>query len=174
MSVPRRPGCSEKAGGVQLCRTNSLKGWRCAGSRGFPRQPEVPGSWLPVPESKSWRAARVSLPERSHPVPALAPPWAAPAGTAALPVRPPLAPVGKGCVCSQRHNLCHELASQRKPTSRPGSAPVDVWPRTTVIAIPVPVPSPVPLLAPFPSWETVPGSGSGTCQPGHPAADNAP
>jgi len=149
--------------------TSSLKGWRRAGGRGFPRQPGVPGSWLPVPERESWRAARVNLPESCRPVPALAPLWAAPAGTAAVPARPPLAAVVKGCVHSQHHDLCHKLTSQRKPTFCHSFTLADVWPRTAV-----PVPSPVPLLALFPGWETVPGAGSGTCQAGHPTAGNAP
>lgn len=103
-------------------------------------------------------------------MPDLALPRAAPAGTAALPTCPQLAPAGKGWARNQRHGLHHKLASQRKPTSGPSFALADVWPKTAVITIPIPIL--MPLLALFPAWETVPGAGSGICQPGRPAADN--
>lgn len=113
-----------------------------AGHAGFPRQPGVPGSWLLVPENKSWRAARVNLPERSCPVPALALPWAVlgwllslhiphllppPLPRAQLPKETQLSP--RLCYCRWvAQNLCYHCPSAS--------------------------------LALFPPWEPVPGPAS--------------
>lgn len=162
MAVPvsHHLGCSEKAGAVQLWRTSSLKGWRHEGSRAFPRQPGVPGSWLLVPESESWRAAWVSLPERILPMPALALPWAA----------------LQGWLLCRGHRVCVAStvisATSSPPKGKRSLTQALPWQMCGPELPSLPYPSlALGMAGPAPQQGDVPGTGLDTCHPEHPVAD---